>query len=165
MSSARQNSLDLLSEQGIRLAAREENSFLRSCCLIQPSPWSQCKCPGHPALLLTCPAPACGARDVTLTKAGYMNCFCYNRPRGACHKASWQPFLSNPRPTASAAPQRTNTPHLTLKPSVFTPMVFRQLYNLHKMEPNMGPVLKGIINQSPQFVKQCIYTAGKQPEK
>lgn len=28
----------------------------------------------------------------------------------------------------------------------------------------MGPVLMAIINQSPQFVRQCIYTAGEWPE-
>lgn len=143
MSNARQNSLDLLSEQGIGLAAREGNTFLLSCCLIQLSPWNRCKCPGHLALLLIYPAPACDARDVTLTKADCLEFSSYSRPWGACHKPSWQPSLSNPRPTASAAPQCTNTPHLTLKPSVITLVVFRQLDNLHKMEPNMGPVLKG----------------------
>lgn len=39
-------------------------------------------------------------------------------------------------------------------------MAFRQLGNSHKMEP----CTNAIINQSPQFVKQCIYTAGERPE-
>jgi len=43
-------------------------------------------------------------------------------------------------------------------------MAFGQPGNAHKMEPNMGPALMAIINQSLQFVKQCIYTAGARPE-
>lgn len=47
---------------------------------------------------------------------------------------------------------------------MFTLMAFGQLGTAHRTEPNMGPVLMEIINQSPQFAKQCIYTAGEWPE-
>lgn len=72
--------------------------------------------------------------------------------------------MSNPRPAPAEAPQSANNTHLTLKAHVFTLMAFRQLGTAHKTEPNMGPVLMEIINQSPQFAKQCIYTAGEWPE-
>lgn len=72
--------------------------------------------------------------------------------------------MSNPRPAPAEAPQSANNTHLTLKAHVFTLMAFGQLGTAHKTEPNMGPVLMEIINQSPQFAKQCIYTAGEWPE-
>lgn len=72
--------------------------------------------------------------------------------------------MNNPRPAPAEAPQSTNNTHLTLKAHVFTLMAFGQLGTAHRTEPNMGPVLMEIINQSPQFAKQSIYTAGEWPE-
>lgn len=145
-------------------AARQGNTSLPPRCLGQLPPRSQCKPPSPPALPLGRPAPARDAGDVASSAEGCLSCPCCSRPRGACHRPAWQPLLSNPRPAPAEAPRRANAARLTLKPAAFTPMASRQPGNSHKMEPNMGPALTAIINQSPPFVRQCIYTAGEQPE-